>query len=218
MRRIAIGDIHGCIENLVDLLEEQVRFTKDDEVFLLGDLISKGVSNREVLDYVIQHINKGYKINGIRGNHEEKILMMYDDIDLLMNYFDKYHLQDLLEGDFEYYLRYISSLPYFIKSKNHLLIHSEINFSKPPGARDLRVIFGTQKLKELLSIKGVENLIQVYGHLARSKSKIESDMMEKKERIGIDGGCVYSDYGYLIALDLDSYELFYSQNTSVQYI
>jgi serine/threonine protein phosphatase 1 len=48
--RFAIGDIHGCYEPLEKLLFHQLKITKSDQIFLLGDLISKGRNSREVLD------------------------------------------------------------------------------------------------------------------------------------------------------------------------
>ena len=46
---IVIGDIHGCYDELVALLE-LVQLKSDDRVVAVGDLIVKGNKNREVLD------------------------------------------------------------------------------------------------------------------------------------------------------------------------
>lgn len=46
-RRIAIGDIHGCLNTFQKLLEK-IDLTHDDQLFLLGDLIDKGQRSRGV--------------------------------------------------------------------------------------------------------------------------------------------------------------------------
>ena len=47
-RTIVVGDIHGCFDELTDLLA-LINLQKDDRVVAVGDLITKGPKNREVL-------------------------------------------------------------------------------------------------------------------------------------------------------------------------
>jgi serine/threonine protein phosphatase 1 len=51
-RTIVIGDIHGCFDELTDLLE-LLELRADDRVVAVGDLIVKGEKNREVLDLTL---------------------------------------------------------------------------------------------------------------------------------------------------------------------
>jgi len=51
-RTIVVGDIHGCFDELTDLLE-LCGLQADDRVVAVGDLIVKGAKNREVLDLFI---------------------------------------------------------------------------------------------------------------------------------------------------------------------
>lgn len=48
-RTIVIGDIHGCFDELTDLLRV-IDLQADDRVIAVGDLITKGPKNKEVLD------------------------------------------------------------------------------------------------------------------------------------------------------------------------
>jgi predicted phosphodiesterase len=41
MRTIFIGDIHGCIDELRELVEERLKPTTSDRVIILGDMINK---------------------------------------------------------------------------------------------------------------------------------------------------------------------------------
>ena len=44
-RTIVVGDLHGCYDELMELLES-VSFTADDRVVCVGDLVTKGPKNR----------------------------------------------------------------------------------------------------------------------------------------------------------------------------
>ena len=46
-RTIVIGDIHGCYDELISLLEK-TGFASDDRVVAVGDLIVKGRKNKEL--------------------------------------------------------------------------------------------------------------------------------------------------------------------------
>ena len=48
-RTIVIGDVHGCYFELTALLDE-IGVRWDDRLVFVGDLITKGPANREVLE------------------------------------------------------------------------------------------------------------------------------------------------------------------------
>jgi Icc-related predicted phosphoesterase len=48
-RTIVVGDIHGCYDELMELLDK-VGFERSDRVVSVGDLITKGPKSREVLE------------------------------------------------------------------------------------------------------------------------------------------------------------------------
>ena len=72
MRKIIIGDVHGCLDEL-KLLIRKCELRKDDHIIFLGDLINKGPYSIECLEY-IQFISEFYMVDLIIGNHEEKFL------------------------------------------------------------------------------------------------------------------------------------------------
>lgn len=68
-RCIFISDIHGDLELLKKGLQK-VNFSRNDALFLLGDLIEKGDQNLAILDYLIQ-LKKEYEIYFLAGNCDE---------------------------------------------------------------------------------------------------------------------------------------------------
>lgn len=68
MRYIVIGDIHGCAQELLDLLE-LVDLHPNDKVISIGDIIHKGPDEVECI-----RIMDKYSCEYILGNHEEKQL------------------------------------------------------------------------------------------------------------------------------------------------
>lgn len=71
-RKIIIGDIHGCIDELKSLVTK-IAITSDDELYFIGDLIDKGPDSVAVVKYVFE-LSKVNKTILILGNHEEKFL------------------------------------------------------------------------------------------------------------------------------------------------
>jgi len=67
-RTIVVGDVHGCREELEHLLD-LVRYGEADELFFLGDLLSRGPDPLGVLA-----IMRRTGARGVRGNHDDDLL------------------------------------------------------------------------------------------------------------------------------------------------
>lgn len=69
-RLVFVGDIHGCKDELVMLLE-QVNFNpKHDHLVTTGDMIDKGPDSLGVIDLL-----RGMNASCVRGNHEDRVLL-----------------------------------------------------------------------------------------------------------------------------------------------
>ena len=203
--RYAIGDIHGCLTELRQLLEEKLRISEGDEIYFVGDLVTKGSDNLGVVEYLQSLKSQGFNISAVMGNHEWRIThLFYSDFKMLEWYLEEYNCSDLLNGELDEIMSYLGGLPYFIDTGDFLIIHSELGSSENYGQSDARFLFGESHFESLYSSGELENKIQVYGHRARKLEDIVFDSMTIPKRIGIDGGCVYPDYGYLCSLNLDT--------------
>jgi len=211
-RRIAIGDIHGCYFAFKKLLEK-LKLTKNDQIFLLGDLIDKGRDSSKVLDIVIELKENDYQIFPIKGNHEEKLFLAYNcGFDFFEKYLEEYNSQGLLCDKLEEYLELIYNFDYCIELDNFVLSHAGINEGRINPFTDLRGMF--PKIDFQFNEADFLNKIQVHGHLMRSKTEIKRNIEERKKRFSIDSGCYLNEgeFGYLTAIELDVMELFHQKN------
>jgi predicted kinase len=109
-RYFVIGDVHGCYDQLLELLrlagfeidEGVVKSTSQTlhcRVVLIGDLIDKGPKVKEVLKFVAQNLRSDLNlIDLVLGNHENTVHRLLHGInkesqyeaDILQNYFSTY--------------------------------------------------------------------------------------------------------------------------------
>ena len=75
MNIFAIGDIHGCLKQLVTLQDKifnYPKYNKDEDLLLyLGDYIDRGPSSKDVINHILQLQTEGIKSIFLMGNHEQ---------------------------------------------------------------------------------------------------------------------------------------------------
>jgi serine/threonine protein phosphatase 1 len=74
-----IGDVHGCLRPMVDLLQKIQRDRKScpaqkSTVVFLGDLMDRGPASREVIEFLMNFSPNWTDVVYLRGNHEEVML------------------------------------------------------------------------------------------------------------------------------------------------
>lgn len=219
-RRIVVGDVHGCFNTLVELLEKKVEIGSNDKIYFLGDLIDRGPRIKETVDYAMDLCSKGLACV-IRGNHEEMLLSslgdpsnfeiwMYNGAEDTLASFGAQTPRDIGEE----YINFFNSLPYYIEFEDFVLVHGDLNFkSENPFQDKYHMVWGRSQIviPEKINYRKL-----VVGHTPTPLSKIISSLNTWK--IYLDGGCVYArqsyytELGYLCALDLDSMNLYYVYN------
>lgn len=71
-RIICIGDVHGCLEELKELIETIDPVAKNDRVIFVGDLVDRGPDSPGVIRYIRE---KGFEC--VAGNHDNKFARFY---------------------------------------------------------------------------------------------------------------------------------------------
>jgi serine/threonine protein phosphatase 1 len=72
-RLFAIGDIHGCVDELAAMVKS-VAPRRGDTVVFVGDYIDRGPSSSEVIDFMLELPRTGAECIFLKGNHEDMML------------------------------------------------------------------------------------------------------------------------------------------------
>ncbi|MFH2094494.1 MAG: metallophosphoesterase [Bacteroidota bacterium] len=219
-RRLVISDIHGCSETFRKLVEDIIRLTPADDVWLLGDYIDRGPNSSGVLDYILSLIKKAYKIHPLRGNHEENLLKADEeyDRDTFRFYVAKFKSLDLLDETSNIkpvYHKFINTLPYYAELENFYIVHAGFDIKKPDPFKDTT---GMLEIRNMIYNSAVlKNKKIIHGHNPAYYEEILTAVSEKRQIIPLDNGCIYhkphkiydhTRLGKLCCLDLDTFELF----------
>lgn len=68
-----VGDVHGCYDEFMALLENK-EIKKEDTIILIGDIIDRGPKSLEMIKWAMENITKDGKYQMILGNHEDNVI------------------------------------------------------------------------------------------------------------------------------------------------
>lgn len=74
-----VGDVHGCMKELQQLIDKIENQDKDATFIFVGDFIDRGPDVPAVMEWVTTHITKTGKYQSVRGNHEQEAYFWYRD-------------------------------------------------------------------------------------------------------------------------------------------
>lgn len=119
-RDFVVGDIHGCYDQLMNLLKEiKFNFAKD-RMFVVGDLVDRGPKSKEVLDLLYEPW-----FHSVIGNHDYRFICYCDavseDYKKAIVDFENYlagdgsFIKNLKESEIMKYYKLIDNLPSVIE-------------------------------------------------------------------------------------------------------
>ncbi|MGB1243395.1 MAG: metallophosphoesterase [Chitinophagales bacterium] len=197
-RQIAIADIHGCC-NTFEALLQKLKLSKNDQIFLLGDLIDKGNCSKGVVDLVMDLKQQGYGIFVLKGNHEQAFLKTYDcGWDFFTAYLDKNNTEAFLGNNLNTYLQFFAELEYAYDLGDWILSHAEFLAGERSLYRGMRGLFSGVNFE--LKDEALLKKRQVTGHFVKSMTKIKQSIEGKNRVIFLDNGCIYQDAWVLCVL------------------
>ena len=197
-RLIAIGDIHGCHQEFLELLE-RLSLTKDDRLIILGDLVNRGPDSCRVIDLARQH-----DAISLLGNHELRLL----------NYRRIHETNIVRETDADTFSKlrpedwtYLEAMPltHYVEELNTVFVHGGFLPNEPWQRQPASIVTRIQAIdKTGQPCKRAEAPdapvwadlwngppFVVYGHTPRP------EIYKLKWSVGIDTACVMG--GYLTA-------------------
>ncbi|MGB7925468.1 MAG: metallophosphoesterase [Pyrinomonadaceae bacterium] len=186
-RTIVIGDIHGCYDELLDLLEK-VAPGADDRVVCVGDLVVKGWKNREVLDLMMTDD----RFSSVLGNHDRLLMRHWRGESVRLKKTHKKALAEL-ETDRARYAAYLESLPFMLDLGSHLVVHAGV---RPGVALDEQSADDLTELRTLGEDRRRREGTPWYEVYEGEKTVIfghwpAGELRRGPRALGIDTGCVY---------------------------
>lgn len=204
MRTFAIGDIHGCLDKLEDLLAK-IEPLPDDTLIFLGDYIDRGENPAAVIDRLFA-LATATPCIFLRGNHE----------DMLLNYLEWGTNRDLYlanGGDTTMHAytgercvshtRLARSLPHdhrvfyerlrwYYEDENYIYVHAGLKPGVPLDRQDRTDLVWIRD-EFIYAPTGMDKKI-IFAHTPLRRPLVHPD------KIGIDTGAVYG--GCLTAIEL----------------
>jgi Calcineurin-like phosphoesterase len=199
-RTIFIGDIHGCYDELTQLLDK-LRLQPDDRVVAVGDLTVKGPKSAEVLDLFAND----FRFASVAGNHDLALVRHWGDKNKPLNKAQARAFHELKTQD-DRYFQYLASLPFFIDLGSHVVVHAGVRPGIPLEKQssddlvELRTLGEDRTSREGTpwydAYEGPATVL--FGHWPAPLPRLAA------HAIGLDTGCVYG--GLLTAYVLESGE------------
>jgi len=198
MRTIVVGDIHGCYQELLQLLEK-VQLRAEDCLVSLGDIVDRGPDSIKVYDFLRNRPNTIV----LMGNHERKHLrqtLSYSQEIVKLQFSDRY----------TEFLDWIHDLPYYHETDKAILVHAAVENGISIAEQKEEVLCGCTAGEKYLekqygkvywTQQYTGNKPVVFGHHI-----VENNPLIIEQKVyGIDTGACHG--GRLTALILPSFEI-----------
>lgn len=221
----AIGDIHGCAEQLATLLNRLPYDQTRDTLVFLGDYINRGPDSKGVLDILVELEKECPQIYFLKGNHEQELLEYNatGHVDTLRalrsmgvektvaSYGAKVRSLTGLSCFPPEHREFLHSLRFSYLKDDYLFIHADICKEllhcplQESEDRRRRYVMETGLLSSRRMISDDETSVDpivVFGHIPLASPLVMSD------RIGIDTGAVYGNM--LTAVKLPELQFFHA--------
>ncbi len=209
-RTIVVGDIHGCYDELTNLIDK-VKLKKTDRVVCVGDLITKGPKSREVLELFMNDD----RFTSVIGNHDLILRRHWYGENVLLKKAQKDAHQEL-KGEKDAYMQFLSSLPFTIDLDTHLVVHAglrpnvELHSQTTGDLTRIRTLGPDRESAEGTPWYYVYNgeKTVLFGHWPAKEPR------RGPKAIGLDTGCVY---GYQLTAYIIETDEFVSVDAKKKY-
>lgn len=130
-RTVIVGDVHGCFDELIDLLEK-VELQPDDLLVSVGDLVDRGPAPGKVVGFFRDRPNSVV----VMGNHERKhvrgIFSYAQEITRLQ-----------LGDEYAETVEWMRTLPYFFESEDVRVVHAALVPGAPLAVQREEILCGS---------------------------------------------------------------------------
>lgn len=195
-KEFIVGDIHGCFDELLELIEK-IGLKEDDLLISLGDIVDRGGKSKQVFEYLSNRPNTIVLI----GNHERKHL------NGILSYAQEI-VKVQLANEYERFLNWLRTLNYYHETDEAIIVHAAFEHDKRLNEQKEEVLSGSTSGERHLEKKYGPNAFWndhyngekpiIYGHHV-----VDSVPLVKNNTYGIDTGACHG--GMLTAIELPGF-------------
>lgn len=153
MGTYVVGDIHGCLDEWLELKNKIEAQDSEAKFILVGDIVDRGPKVYETLQWAMQNITKDGKYQMILGNHEAMKIDWLKQYFEIQQYEENFNLYDMSTDKYDFHymcldrnlsdqqlkeiLNFFKSLPYYKefdintsanRKKHFIIVHGGINY------------------------------------------------------------------------------------------
>ena len=222
----AIGDVHGCLDQLLDLeriiAEDGLGIEGEKWLVTLGDHVDRGPRSREVIEHVMGPAPRGFKRFSLLGNHEAILLDFLRNPAAHAYYLEEGGLETLasygIKIDYpplrsakplasflpDAHMAFLDALPLYLSLPGWLFVHAGIRPGIPLSMQTdddlmwIRAPFLTSQLTGGLRV--------VHGHTPGR------DIVVTPHRIDVDTHCFHTGKLSAVRVKHDGSTKFFSVN------
>jgi serine/threonine protein phosphatase 1 len=190
-RLLAIGDIHGCLDQLRELLARVVP-TPQDQLVFLGDYVDRGPDSAGVVEALLALREQLPRTVFLRGNHEQMLLDVLSGGDpaiFLLNGGEQTIASYRNRGGWPppaAHRDFYHSLTSSFETEQFIFVHAGLRPGIPLARQDPADILWIRQA--FLRSDEDWGKTVVFGHTPRES------VLVSKTRIGLDTGCVYGGH------------------------
>ena len=151
MQTLLVGDIHGCFDELIELIDK-AGLNSGDRIVSVGDFVDRGPKTPEVVRFMQHGTQDGNKLQvlAIKGNHEHKHLRASKgEVKLALS---QEIASEQLGAEYPDAIHFFDSLPYYLELPEVIVVHGGLDPDPKVQLKDQLpdILTGTQRGEELL--------------------------------------------------------------------
>lgn len=191
----AIGDIHGCYDQLRELMNKIPIEPERDRLLFIGDYIDRGPHSYEVVEYLVDLKRRFPQTVFLKGNHEDMLqnyLAGTDRFTYLLNG-GQHTLDSYLSHAFNAdaspvpraHLDFFNSLVLYHQTEEYLFVHAGLRRNVALESQDPQDLLWIRE--EFINTDFDFGRRVIFGHTPFSEPLVMPN------KIGIDTGAVYGN-------------------------
>ena len=203
-----------------------IKLTKQDKLYLLGDYIDKGPNSRSVLDFILELKDKNFELVVLRGNREENLLKVLSNKlnedewlknggEQTLKSFAKASKLGTIKGIPKKYIELLFSMEYCKIESKYWFVHAGFNFSKSDFLADKDSML---TIRPFYHSANNTNQIIIHGHTPMAFDEMISANAQNPRILCVDSGCIYANkkgMGRLTAYCIENESYFWVENMDI---